>query len=172
MAIKTCKLHYNPCRLAVRGPLLTFSSQTAWLLKALPHVDCFTPPLTRWISSFRLEPFLILSSLRRWVTEILGWTFNPVRSLGRTIVFDIPSVGSYLNLCESVRRNKTLCWYDRLRSGIKRRSEHAQMGLTPETTTNHKLRRRFDVNKNPLDLRQCHLKTRWLNVPHHFFKSI
>ena len=44
------------------------------------------------------------------------------------------------------------------------RSGHAQSSLTPETTTNHKLRRRFDVNKKQLDFRQCHLMTRWLYV--------
>lgn len=29
------------------GDRLTFSSQTALLLKALLHVDCFTPPFSR-----------------------------------------------------------------------------------------------------------------------------
>lgn len=44
------------------GKGLTFSSQTALLLKALLHVDCFTPPLSWWLSSFRFELFDILYS--------------------------------------------------------------------------------------------------------------
>lgn len=41
---------------------LTFSSQTALLLNALLHVDCLTPPFSRWLSSFRFELLVILYS--------------------------------------------------------------------------------------------------------------
>lgn len=39
---------------------LTFSSHTALLLKALLHVDTFTPPFCRRLSSFRFELLVIV----------------------------------------------------------------------------------------------------------------
>lgn len=50
------------CVIWWRGKGLTFSSQTAVLLKALLHVGCFTPPFSCWLSSFRFELFDILCS--------------------------------------------------------------------------------------------------------------
>ena len=58
----------------LKGNWLTFSSQTALLLKALLHVDCFTPPFSRWLSSFRFVLLVILCCFLRLQTTK---SYNP-----------------------------------------------------------------------------------------------